>query len=179
MESIGTISDCGGVLISSLYSKAGTVALKVSYTSVRNGQGQMTKSCCATHWPLKNIWDKIPLQISHRWSAVQNRASHFLCPPRKSGVRWGDREIKIIIGPGSFQFFSFQKKTEWEKRTKKKEGGKERTNLCLLRGDPHLAIIVGALQQCKGDSDEDIYLKLFHGLCNICSKLMQARTHFC
>lgn len=48
--------------------------------------------------------------------------SLFMCPPRKSGVGWGDRGIKNFIGPGSFHFFSFQKKTEEKKRTKK--GGK-------------------------------------------------------
>lgn len=176
MELIGIISDYSGVLILSLCSKAGTVAVKVRVT--------LQPEIASDKWlnPVVQFTDLS--RISKRQNSfaditqVKCCAEHgnslFLCPPRKSGVGWGDREVKNIIGPGSFQFFSFQKKTEKQKEQKKRGG-----NLCLQRGDPHLVIIVGAFQQSKGDSDEDIYLQIFHSLCNVCSKLMQARTHFC
>lgn len=60
------------------------------------------------------------------------------------------RQLPVLLFSKEDREKIIKKKRRWRK-------GTNLSNLCLLRGDPHLVIIVGALQS-KGDSDEDIYL---------------------
>lgn len=143
MESIGIISDCSGVLISSLYSKAGTVALKVRAAL----QSEMARD----KWlnPVVQLTDlsrisETKFLCKYHTGEVLCRTGQvtFMCPPRKCGVAWGDREIKNIIGPGSFQFFSFQKKTE---KKKNKKGEKKRNKPLPAEKRPSFSHYCGRL----------------------------------
>lgn len=62
--------------------------------------------------------------------------SLFMCPPRKSGVGQGWR--------GKEHHWARKLPVVFSRQRKKKKGEKEKT--CLLRADPHLVLIVEALE---------------------------------